>query len=335
MRGGRPELLRPALQGAGLRALQRCPRSPAESPAGQPPRAAHVGAPGVGGGATRYRRDQARPRRRRRDHRGTCGSGSWSNPPEYPPAAASRPGTDHCHGWPLEGSDTKGSFDVITKMSGRSGGPARDRAQTTRPASTPWAGYATLPSAKYVPNPGGRMAPPAPRRAVGPTPRLSPGSCTTSTPSTPSPPRRRTCWPSGSASSSPPARRWEEPTRAGSPCSASTRPCGPPASVLPGRAIRGARPSRPRARPGADGAAINLARAEGADYMDLGTSEDDVARPGPLREPRLQQQRGQARRPDQLLLEEGSCGCVGGGDAAGGDVRGPARAVPVPERVAA
>lgn len=29
---------------------------------------------------------------------------------------------------------------------------------------------------------------------------------------------------------------------------------------------------------------MDLARAEGADYMDLSTSEDDVARPGPLRE---------------------------------------------------
>ena len=48
--------------------------------------------------------------------------------------------------------------------------------------------------------------------------------------------------------------------------------------------------------------AIEEARRAGADHMDLGTSEDDVAALRTLREPRLHQPRGPARRTDHVLL---------------------------------
>jgi GNAT superfamily N-acetyltransferase len=53
-------------------------------------------------------------------------------------------------------------------------------------------------------------------------------------------------------------------------------------------------------------AAIELAREKGAAHMDLGHQRGRRRCPRPLREPRLQQSRGQARRPDQLLLRTGA-----------------------------
>ena len=61
-------------------------------------------------------------------------------------------------------------------------------------------------------------------------------------------------------------------------------------------------------------AAIELARAEGADYMDLGTGGERRCRACAVREPRLLQPRGQARRAGELLLRAGpvvSLDCAG------------------------